>query len=259
MWRAATFDDEHDALFARIAHGIVTPLLKPVDEVVHPKVRGHRAGRVHRPGARHRITKVLFAAVQARRTAHGNEDAPSPRDEHPTAVQCQALARQSSGGEGAVMTPSHPNSEPPETNPGLEPAIAVSADQPASQVLATLRETGVNLAVVMGADGRPHRVVPYATLAKSPAGHPAGSCEPAWPAATFHEPTTPEARQRNTELWLSGGCDPPAHGSRTIVMRGNQIMGLIPVPGLLNRPGPATRLLERALASAAGLITKNRH
>ena len=157
------------------------------------------------------------------------------------------------------MTSSHPNPDAPETGPGLEPAIAATADQPAGQVLAALREAGAKVAVVMDTNGRPHRVVPDRTFAKAPIDRPAASCKPAWPAAVFHEPTNPAERQRNTELWLSGGYERPPFGSRTVVMRGTKVIGLIPVPSLLGRPGPATRVLERALTLTASLILRARN
>jgi CBS domain-containing protein len=157
------------------------------------------------------------------------------------------------------MTSSHANSQPPETGPGLEPAVTVAADRPASQVLEALRATGVKAAVVVDANGRPQSVLPERTLAKAPGSQPVALCKPAWSAAIFHEPTTPEERQRNAELWLSGGYEPPPHGSRTVVMRGTQIIGLIPVPGLFNRPGPASRVLERVLTPVVSLVLKQRH
>jgi len=157
------------------------------------------------------------------------------------------------------MISSHPHSDEPQTDPGLEPAITVPADQPAGAVLAALREAGVNVAVVMDTNGHPHRVVPHATLTKAPPDRPAASCTPAWTAHTFHEPTTPAERQRNIELSLADAYQPPPHGSRTVVMRGTQIMGLIPVPRLFEHPGPATTLLERITTPLARLIMKMRH
>jgi hypothetical protein len=121
-----------------------------------------------------------------------------------------------------------------------------------------LRDAGVNVAVVMDTNGHPHRVVPQATLTKAPPDRPAASCRPAWSAHTFQEPTTPAQRQRTTDLWLSGGYEPPPYGSRTVVMRGARLIGLIPVPRLFEHPGPATTLLQRIITPLATLIMKAR-
>ena len=156
------------------------------------------------------------------------------------------------------MTSADPNRELPDPAIGLEPAVAVPADHTASQALAALRGSGANVVVATDTHGRPCSVVPQKTLVNAPGSRPLASCKPAWHAVTFHEPATAEERQRNAELWRTGSYEPVPYGSRTVVMRGIDVLGLIAVPKLFNRPGRATRLLERVVTPAVGMIIKPR-
>lgn len=133
---------------------------------------------------------------------------------------------------------------------GLEPAVAAGADQRAGQALSRLRQAGASLVVTVDAGGHPQTVVPEATLAAAPAGQRAGCCQPAWPAATFIQPVSAQDAQR----LAAHNQSQPFLGYRTVVIENGQIAGVIPVPALINRPGPLSRALERVLWTT-GIVT----
>jgi hypothetical protein len=133
---------------------------------------------------------------------------------------------------------------------GLETAVAAGADALAGQALSDLRQAGGSLVVIVDAHGHPQKVVPERTLAAAPAGQRVIACTPAWPAATFIQPASAQdarrlAAQNESQSWF---------GQRTVIVESGQIAGVVPVPALIKRPGPASRVLERLLWNT-GLLT----
>jgi len=57
----------------------------------------------------------------------------------------------------------------------------------------------------------------------------------------------------------SAGQSQPWLGHRTVIVEGGQIAGVVPVPTLINRPGPTTRVLERLLWNTGLLIARVRY
>jgi hypothetical protein len=151
----------------------------------------------------------------------------------------------------AGMDPDPPGlAEPGPAHGGLEPAVAVGGDEPAGQVLSQLRQAGAWLAVILDADDYPQAVVPEKTLAAAPAGQKVATCKPAWPAAAFLQPASAQDARRlaahnQSQPWL---------GHRTVVVENGQIAGVVPIPALIDRPGPTSRVLEWLLWNT-GLLT----
>jgi hypothetical protein len=138
---------------------------------------------------------------------------------------------------------------------GLEPAIAVRGDEPAGQALSRLRQAGTRLAVIVDVHEYAQTVVPEKTLAAAPPGQQAAACKPAWPAATFIQPASAaDARRLATH-----NQSQPWFGHRTVVIENGQIAGVVPVPALLNRPGPTSRVLERMFWHTGMLIARVRY
>jgi signal-transduction protein with cAMP-binding, CBS, and nucleotidyltransferase domain len=138
---------------------------------------------------------------------------------------------------------------------GLEPAVAVRGDEPAGQALSRLRQAGASLVVTVDADGRPQTVVPERTLAAARPGQQAAACKPVWPAATFIQPASAEDARR----LAAHNQNQPFPGHRTVVVENGQITGVLPVPELINRPGPASRVLERLLWATGSLAMRLRY
>jgi hypothetical protein len=138
---------------------------------------------------------------------------------------------------------------------GLERAVAASSDAPAGQALSRLRQAGASLLVTVDADGRPQTVVPEHILAAARPGQRAASCQPAWPAATFIQPTSGE----DARLLAAHNQNQPFLGHRTVVIEKGQLAGVVPVPVLINRPGPASQVLERVLWTTGTLIARVRY
>ena len=120
---------------------------------------------------------------------------------------------------------------------GLESAIAVSGDEPAGQALSSLRQAGASLVVTLGAGGRPQEVVPAKTLAATPPGQQVATCKPAWPAATFIQPSSAEDAQRVAV----DNEHQPFLGHRTVVVENGRIAGVVPVPALISLWGARSR------------------
>jgi len=138
---------------------------------------------------------------------------------------------------------------------GLEPAIAVDQDALAGQALSDLRQAGVSLVVIVDADSSPQQVVPEKTLVAAPAGQKVTACTPAWPAATFIQPASAEDARRPA----AHDQGQPRPGHRTVIIEGGRIAGVVPIPALINRPGPTSRVLERLLWNTGMLIARVRY
>jgi hypothetical protein len=138
---------------------------------------------------------------------------------------------------------------------GLEPAVAARGDEPAGQALSRLRQAGALLVVTVDADDYPQTVVPEASLVAARPGQPAASCQPAWPAATFIQPASAEDARR----LAVHNQNQPFLGHRTVVIEHGQLAGVVPVPALINRPGPVSQVLERLLWTTGTLIARVRH
>jgi hypothetical protein len=143
----------------------------------------------------------------------------------------------------------------PPAHGGLDPAVAAEGDEPAGQALSRLRQAGAALVVTLDAHGRPRTVVPEKTLAAASAGQRVASCQPAWPAATFLQPASAEeARQL-----AAHNQSQPFLGHRTVVIENGQIVGVVPVPALITRPGRTSRVLERLMWATGSLIMRMRY
>jgi hypothetical protein len=138
---------------------------------------------------------------------------------------------------------------------GLERAVAASGDASAEQALSRLRQAGASLLVTVDAEGRPQTVVPVATLVAARAGQRTASCQPAWAAATFIQPASAEDARR----LAAHNENQPFVGHRTVVIQNGQLAGVVPVPGLINRPGPTSAVLERVLWTTGTLIARIRY
>lgn len=138
---------------------------------------------------------------------------------------------------------------------GLEPAIVVGEDALAGQALSDLRQAGASLVVIIDAHDSPQKVVPEKTLAAAPAGQQVTACEPTWPAATFIQPASAEDARR----LATHNEGQPRLGYRTVIVAGGQIAGVVPIPALINRPGPTSRVLERLLWNTGMLIARVRY
>jgi hypothetical protein len=138
---------------------------------------------------------------------------------------------------------------------GLESVVAVRGDEPAGQALSRLQRAGASLVVTVDADGRPQTVVPERTLAAARPGQQVAACKPTWPAATFIQPASAEDARR----LAAHNENQPFPGHRTVVVENGQITGVVPVPALINRPGPASRVLERLLWATGSLTMRVRY
>jgi hypothetical protein len=138
---------------------------------------------------------------------------------------------------------------------GLEPAVAVRGDELTGQALARLRQAGARLAVIVDAHDNPQKVMPEKTLAAAPPGQQATACKPAWPAATFIQPASAADAQR----LAAHNQSQPWFGHRTVVIENGRIAGVVPLPALLNRPGPTTRALERVFWHTGILLARVRY
>lgn len=107
----------------------------------------------------------------------------------------------------------------------------------------------------VSAGGRPQEVVPAKTLAATPPGQQVATCKPAWPAATFIQPSSAEDAQRVAV----DNEHQPFLGHRTVVVENGRIAGVVPVPALLARPGRTSRLLERLFWATGSLVMRVRY
>jgi signal-transduction protein with cAMP-binding, CBS, and nucleotidyltransferase domain len=119
---------------------------------------------------------------------------------------------------------------------GLEPAVAIRGDESAGQALSRMRQAGASLVVTLDADGRPQTVVPEKTLTAAQAGQQAATCQPAWPAATFIQPASASEARR----LAAHNQNQPFLGHRTVVVETGRIAGVVPLPALIDRPGPTS-------------------
>lgn len=159
-------------------------------------------------------------------------------------------------GHNADMDPDGPGPGAPEpATGGLDSAVVVCGDESAGQALSRLRQAGACLVVTVDADGRPQAVIPEKTLAAARPGQQVAICKPAWPAATFIQPASAEDARRLADH----NENQPFPGHRTVVVENGQIAGVMPVPGLINRPGRISRVLERLMRATASITLRVRY
>ncbi len=154
------------------------------------------------------------------------------------------------------MDPDGPGPRAPEPAiGGLDSAVVVWGDESAGQALSRLRQAGACLVVTVDADGRPQAVIPEKTLAAARPGQQVAICKPAWPAATFIQPASAEDARRLADH----NENQPFLGHRTVVVENGQIAGVVPVPGLIDRPGLTSRVLERLMWATASITLRVRY
>jgi signal-transduction protein with cAMP-binding, CBS, and nucleotidyltransferase domain len=138
---------------------------------------------------------------------------------------------------------------------GLDSAVVVRRDESAEEALSRLRHAGASLVVTVDADGRPQTVVPEKALGTARPGQQVVTCKSAWPAAIFIQPVSDEDARRVA----AHNESQPLLGHRTVVVENGQIAGVVPVPGLIDRPGRTSRVLERLMWATGSLTMRVRY
>ncbi|HSR83251.1 MAG TPA: hypothetical protein VLM11_03615 [Streptosporangiaceae bacterium] len=145
--------------------------------------------------------------------------------------------------------------QPLSASGGLEPAVPVPVTCLTEDALSAVRVAGVRLAVTVDDSGRFRAVVPVSTLEASHPGQRVSACRRAWPATVFVEPASPQ----EAEHAAAQRQDEPKAGHRIVVVCQGQLAGVVPVPGLIDRPGVTSKLLEMALMNTGRIITRIRY
>ena len=96
-------------------------------------------------------------------------------------------------------------------------------------------------------------MVPEATLAE-PGRERAASCQPALGGRDLQPASAEDARRL-----AAHNENQPFVGHRTGGIENGQLVGVAPVPGLINRPGPASQVLGRVLWTTGTLIARIRY